>query len=117
KRVAGPRRVVFVEEFCKEHIVPRPLNDDGMHLSDFGYWWTAPALRTALGVPMAGYRKVELVGTEQKELLEDILPKPPAPRGTKPPEDTQADSIVIARGLKPGRYTLTIDGRAVHTED
>ncbi len=51
-------------------------------------------------------------------MLQKRLPNPPVP-----PEPGvkhlpfQGDCFVRARGLKPGKYTLKIDGKAVHTAD
>jgi lysophospholipase L1-like esterase len=116
RRVAQRRQAVFVDEFCQRYSAAAPLTDDGMHLTDFGYWETATNLFTEFKVPGKVLKLVELDGLAPKEVPQDVLPNPPAPPDT-PEGFTQADTALIVRGLKPGKYTLKIDGRPVHTAD
>lgn len=116
RQVAQKRQAVFVDEFCQRYSVAAPLTDDGMHLTDFGYWETATNLFTEFKVPGKVLKLVELDGLAPREVLQDVLPNPPAPPDT-PEGFTQADTALIVRGLKPGKYTLKIDGRPIHTAD
>ena len=116
RQVAAKRHALFVDEFCQRYAPAAPLTDDGMHLTPYGYRRTAPDLLTELGGPDGALKLVELDGVTPKKVLQDFLPNPPVPQDP-PNQDWQADSKVIARGLKPGKYTLQIDGRPVHTAD
>jgi lysophospholipase L1-like esterase len=116
RQVAGKRHALFVDEFCQRYAPAAPLTDDGMHLTAYGYRRTAPDLLAELHGPDGALKLVELDGLTPKKVCQDFLPNPPVPQDP-PNEDWQADSKVIARGLKPGKYTLQIDGRPVHTAD
>src|SRR5205823_423076 len=63
-----------------------------------------------------GLKLVELAGQTSKAVRQEVLPSPPIPSDAVT-GDMQADSGVIAKGLKPGKYTLKIDGHSVHTAD
>jgi lysophospholipase L1-like esterase len=122
RQVAAKRDVLFVGEFCQRSKGPLPvhrpvpLTDDGMHLNDFGYWWTAPDLVRELMIPTKAVKPIDLDGLAPKVVLHDVLSSlPPPPQS--PRSYSQPDSLVVARGLKPGKYTLKIDGRADFTAD
>jgi lysophospholipase L1-like esterase len=117
KQTAERRHANFVPEFCQSYGPAHPLTDDGMHLTGFGYWSTAHGLLNEL--KLAADRRlepVELAGQAPVRVVQKILPNPPVPPepGVK---DLQGDCFVRARDLKPGKYTLKIDGQAVHTAD
>ncbi len=114
--VAGKRGARFVEEFCQRPSPADPLTDDGMHLTPFGYWHTATDLLTALHAPVRRLKVIELDGLASREVRQDVLPNPPMPLHG-PTQEMQADCLAIARNLKPGKYTLKIDGTSVHTAD
>jgi lysophospholipase L1-like esterase len=114
--VAHQRQALFVDEFCQRHIAAAPLTDDGMHLTAHGYYVSAANLLGELHGPDGALKRIELDGLAPRQVLQPVLPGPPAPRDP-PGDDRQTDSLVMARGLAPGRYTLLIDGRAVHSAD
>jgi lysophospholipase L1-like esterase len=116
RQVAAKRQAVFVDEFCQRYAPASPLTDDGMHLTPYGYRRSATDLLTELHGPDGALKVVDLDGLAPRKVLQDFLPNPPMPPDS-PSGDWQADSKVIARGLKPGKYTLLIDGRPVHTAD
>src|SRR5262249_320266 len=116
RQVARRRQAVFVDEFCQRYGPASPLTDNGMHLTAYGYWWTAGPLLHQMGMPSRRLQVVELNGLMRKEGFQDHLPNPPRPPDSHA-TDLQADSLVVARGLKPGKYTLKIDGQPVHTAD
>jgi lysophospholipase L1-like esterase len=117
KQTAARRHAFFVPEFCQSYGPAHPLTDDGMHLTAFGYWSTSHGLLNELKA--AADRRletVELAGQAPARVRQKFLPNPPVP-----PEpgalDRQGDCFVRARDLKPGKYTLVIDGKPVHTAD
>jgi lysophospholipase L1-like esterase len=118
KQTAARRQAFFVPEFCQSYGQAHLLTDDGMHLTAVGYWSTGPRLLDGLKVPARRLETVELTGQAPVRVLQKFLPEPPVP-----PEPgakhlpVQGDSTVRARDLKPGRYTLKIDGKPVHTAD
>jgi lysophospholipase L1-like esterase len=115
-QVARTRQLLFADEFCQRYGPASPLTDNGMHLSAYGYNRTAGQLLTELKGPAGALKPIEFNGVGSQEVVQDFLPSPPIPQDP-PNEDSQADSLVIVRGLKAGKYTLKIDGRAVHTAD
>ena len=117
RQVAAKRHAVFVDEFCQRSRPLAPLTDDGMHLTDYGYWATKGELLLGLGIPGRAARVVELDGLAPKEKLQDELPNPPPPPGVPAGVVEPADTFLAVRGLKPGNYTLKIDGKPVHTAD
>jgi lysophospholipase L1-like esterase len=116
RQVATQRHALFVDEFCQRSRPEAPLTDDGMHLTDYGYWATAGEFRDALGLGRYLPCVVGLDGVQSKEALQVSLPRPPAPPDA-PKDVVRADCLVVVDGLKPGRYTLKIDARAVFTAD
>jgi lysophospholipase L1-like esterase len=115
KEIAAERGAWFVDDVAQKYSPSQPLMDNGMHLTAFGYWWTAGNLLTELHLPVRGLRLVEL-DTHRIEAIESTLPVAPAPGGTHD-GTVQADSLVLARGLEAGKYALKIDGQQVQTED
>jgi lysophospholipase L1-like esterase len=115
KQIAERRRATFVPEFCQRYGVADPLTDDGMQLTAFGYWSTSYHLLNELRVAWS-LETVELDGQAPVRVQQKFLPGPPAPPGTRKGY-SQNDCTVRARNLKPGKYTLKIDGKAVRTAD
>jgi lysophospholipase L1-like esterase len=117
KQTAEKRHAAFVPDFCQAAGSTHPLTDDGMHLTGFGYWATAPGLLDELKVGVKPrLETVELAGQAPVRMTQKLLPEPPAPADSGV-EQRPVDCLVRARDLKPGKYTLKIDGRAVHTAD
>jgi lysophospholipase L1-like esterase len=137
RQMSRTRKLRFADEFCQQYGPGHPLTDNGMHLTAFGYWATAGNLLNELRMPVKEMKKVELDGLVPKEVRQDVLPNPPVPSDRREPSPRtartanssaplqlvqqhgaiQADSMVIAKGLKPGKYLLRIDGQAVHSAD
>jgi lysophospholipase L1-like esterase len=92
---------------------PLPLTDDGMHLTAFGYYRTAGLLMRALDPPEP-YKPTTLKSTGKQTLTVARLPHPPAPRIGDALPMVSSDHVAV-EGLKPGKYTLVIDGRQVAT--
>ncbi len=116
EQIAYNRGLIFVNEFCQRHGPAFPLTGNGLHLTAYGYWRTATQLLVELHVPTAPLKPVELDGLAPKRVTQPQLPGPPVPKDP-PTTDRQGDCWVTARNLKPGKYTLTIDGRPVQTAD
>jgi lysophospholipase L1-like esterase len=116
RQVAGQRQALFVGEFCQRSKPEAPLTDDGMHLTDYGYWATAGEFRNALGLRGDVQVLADLDRLHPKEVLQSFLCMPPAPPDA--PKDVHyADTRMLPVRLRPGKYTLTIDGRAVRTAE
>jgi hypothetical protein len=113
RQVAKKRGLTFINEFVQRYGPAETLTDTGIHLTAFGYWNTAGNLMNELRL-LKGLEVVELDGLNARELLQEKLPNAPVPPGRKA---FQADSVVIARNLRAGKYTLKIDGKGVQTED
>jgi lysophospholipase L1-like esterase len=114
--VAEKRHAVFVDECCQRYAPGAPLTDDGMHLTDYGYWASAGDLLKEMGIPGKEIKRVELDGLKPQEVRQEFLTNPPAPPDA-PKGVVQADSLLVVRGLTPGKYTLKIDGKSVQTAD
>ena len=115
--LADQRHALFAEEFWQGFALVPPLTDDGMHLTAYGYCATAMYLLTELGAYRSP-KSVHLEFGKPKKSAQAFLPCPPIPRQSPPGlEGYYCDSFVIVHDLKPGRYTLKIDGLPVQTED
>jgi lysophospholipase L1-like esterase len=112
---------------------PEPLTDNGIHLTPWGYWRSASALERGLGLADVRCRiEINADGTgataqggkldkvtgppPRFRVTAAVLPAPPppvegAPRSTRRPVQRR----LRVKGLAPGSYTLTVDGRAVAT--
>jgi lysophospholipase L1-like esterase len=107
-----------------------PLTDNGIHLTDQGYWRSAFLLEEGLGLPASGWlveidaaakqvkaahgTKVEKTafGPLRFQASDAELPASPPPGG-KPKALKGEQRVLRVAGLKPGRYSLSIDGKAV----
>jgi len=106
--------------------------DNGMHLTDFGYWDTAIALERALDLPTTTWNlelnstgkvikisgaKVTPMDERKFSLVADVLPLPPFPKGTDVSrlKDLMGVGSVKIDGLPPGDYELKVDGTVVAT--
>jgi lysophospholipase L1-like esterase len=114
---------------------PAPLTDNAIHLTAWGYWRSASLLERGLGLAEPPWR-VEIKAKENKadevemaahgarvesvplcfRVTDAILPMPPQPRDGAPKHfPQQAPRVLRVEGLKPGSYTLTIDGKKIVT--
>jgi lysophospholipase L1-like esterase len=123
---AGRRGGAFVDLFellGKEFSSARPLTDNGIHLTDFGYRRFAAVTVGALGVAPPT-RVIELSAADGKAgtVTAATVTKIEAGGGglrfvvrdaTLPTPD--AERIVRVRGLAAGRHTLRIDGKVAAT--
>lgn len=119
----------------------RPLTDNGMHLSAFGYWLAAPVIaapliepqpwRLSLAVDQGRVAVERSSGTTVIDITEELqqvdgvlrwslrdaaLPAPDPPPGKKGEErPAAAPRILQIRGLPQGAYQLRIDRQLVVT--
>ena len=126
----------FVDLFNLPADAPRPLTDDGLHPTAFGYWYLAlQIVRQLDGGPSHWYccldaeranlPETRLVrGTTLSKVvvnpeglvfqaLDETLPIPPAPPGPDRTRESEPGRIFGVEQLPPGRYTLKIDGKVV----
>jgi lysophospholipase L1-like esterase len=123
RQVAQRRHAVYAEEFGQRYGPGHPLTDDGMHLTAYGYYTTTHNLMHSLDLVHEEHvgdnlRFVDIVldGLTPLRVKQQFLTGPPKPYGGGV-EEFQGDSMVQIRNLNPGRYTLRIDDRPVHTAD
>lgn len=119
--------------------IAHPLTDNGIHLTAYGYWLTARAIVSDLGLDATAWnlslnndgtaRGPQPSSLSHVQVLEHglrfaatapRLPGPTRPEG--PPMDGSQPRVegglrLQIGGLPPGRYTLMIDGRPVTTLD
>jgi lysophospholipase L1-like esterase len=130
--VARQRGLRFVDLYdlvadgTKEH-PPAPLTDDGIHLTAYGYWKSAPVLERALGPEPPPWRVeiednakvraaqgVKVLAACQFTMADTMLPLPPLPRGGSARVSTSGpERRLIVTGLGAGNYTLRIDGHPI----
>ena len=142
EEVAKKRGLLFVDLYAKlaeqdGRKLPFHLTDNCIHLTPWGYWFTALVLEGGLGLGLdekqwyvevdargegtkADATRVEKVGRDplRFRLTDTRLPLPPAPKGS-PAGITAAMAMRVlkVKGLPPGRYTLQVDGKVVTTAD
>jgi lysophospholipase L1-like esterase len=106
-----------------------PLTDNGLHLTDYGYWRTAPLVEQGLGLPSREWRvdvdarrgnvtargtKVSQAKISPQEIRfvcrDAQLPLPPAPIA---PVNVIEPRTLRVFDLPRGTYELKIDGKAV----
>ena len=127
--VAEKRGHYFADLFSPVHDMKkaRPLTDNGLHLTEYGYWATAPLFEKALGLKTqhwmidinsegkfedAGCKITNVKASKTQiafEVKDDILPPPTFHRGWLLEGRRR---IFRARGLQPGNYILTVDNLA-----
>jgi hypothetical protein len=120
-----------------DHERPTSITDNGIHPHADGYWWIALELEAALGfaaqpittelrfdgtiVRQAG-ASVRVLETQPNRLSFEQLdarlptPNPPAHRARVVHPHRVVLTLKV-RDLPEGRYTLSIDGRTVHSAD
>jgi lysophospholipase L1-like esterase len=86
------------------------LTDNGIHLTDYGYWKSASVLARSLcgrGLPKCGHIDVE-GGPEGGRFAFQLEWLPPASR---PGHISAFEQVLTYPGLKAGNYTLLVDGK------
>lgn len=125
KQVGGSRKLPVFDLY---YAVEENITDNGIHMSDLGYWRLAPILARHLGVPDLpwnidldlGRRGQDATNVQLTEVAQadgglrflakprrEPLPLPPNPPG--PERDPDAGRLRI-RGLRPGSYSVVVDG-------
>ena len=143
RSVAGERGHDFVDlgqltsRPSPGEVMSRPLTDNGMHLTELGYWYTAPLVQQGLGIGSVPWQidvdasdgTYDAVGTSLAELqvdrrrvqftaLDRNLPRCPAPEAVPDlPFLPSSRRLVRIRGLDGGRYQLRVDDSVVATAD
>jgi lysophospholipase L1-like esterase len=118
----------------KQSPAKRSYTDNGVHLTNYGYWTVASLLETGLGWKPQHW-EVEIDAAESQYVksgtkidkvdiqmgksvrfsaMDFALPPPPAPRGTPATATIPgAQRMLKINGLNPGNYLLSIDGKPV----
>jgi len=116
RKAADKRGYPFVDLYELLGNEKTPLTDNGIHLTDYGYWKSARVFSQALCgriLPHSGDIDVEggpNGGSFDFQL--HWLPPPPRPEGT-----SRFSQTMTYGGLKPGKYALFIDGKKVLAAD
>lgn len=139
KHAAESRGYPFVDLYerlgdGRQSPAKRSYTDNGIHLSNYGYWNLAAVLEAGLGWNSAHWEieidtvenqhiktgtKLDKVQIEKSKSVHftatDLtLPAPAAPRGTPTAAVLPAaQRILKINGLAPGNYVLSIDGQPV----
>ena len=131
--VAEKRSLTFADmnAFLGDGPKAAPLTDDEMHLTGAGYWRSAFALERALGLEPPAVQidvsadgkqatavNVRLGKVESPPLrfqVTSVQLPPAAPTADRPARSAPFGRVLSVGGLPAGRYTLTIDGKAVVT--
>ena len=130
---AKKRDLTFVDSLFSRDEGKVPLTDNGIHLTDLGYWRTSFTMEKGLGLPALGWRVEidatgKMVKTTKGTKVEKATFAPlrfQATDATLPAVSMKAgkDSWYIppvertlrVTGLPAGHYTLSIDGNSVAT--
>jgi len=119
KAVAEKRGHHFVDLFDLSAELPRPLTDNGLHLSEAGYRKTAAVVQLGLGVKPAPWQvtidkdgKATATGVK----VEKVQSGPVRFTATDETLPALANARVLTiQGLPAGKHTLKIDGKPVAT--
>lgn len=115
---AGARKMPVLDPLGIKPQWPGPITENGMHLSDLGYWLTAPAFcRGLAGAPppampttvISARGRMLPFRLDIKELTLPV-PLPPAPRVGAGPA---VGRLLRITDLPPGNYRLLVDHLAV----
>jgi lysophospholipase L1-like esterase len=131
RQVADRRGCAFVDlyELLGEAKKDVPLTDNGIHLTAYGYWKSAPALERGLGLTPSPWRvevaapappQIKAEGARASpspcfRLTSTALPLPLLSEGTPPEAVSENGRVLVVRSLAPGKHQLRIDGRAIVT--
>lgn len=110
--IAHKRNLTFVDLYDLFPTKPA-LTDNGIHLTDWGYWRTAADLERGLGLEPRDWRIDAGADGKLGRRTSPLLPAPPPPRGGAPGKFLGGGRVLSVKGLSPATYTLTIDGKKV----
>jgi lysophospholipase L1-like esterase len=133
RKVADKRGHVFIDLFERlgegNRKLVTPLTDNGIHLSVYGYWKSAPIIADGFGlsdsrwhIDIDGTGKIEARGGKidkgdgpfRLQITDAVLPMPALPpRSRMDTRLTVRERLLRVRGLEPGKHTLKIDGNPV----
>jgi hypothetical protein len=136
RAVATKRDCSFVDfyDLLGKASLSGPLTDNGIHLTGWGYWYSANSLEGGLGWPERSWRvEIDAVrksatphDTQVTEIqtapetplafrvLDRALPVPPSPKEGAPPGSSRPSARLLRiTGLVAGSFTLTVDGKPV----
>ena len=134
REVAKKRGCTFVDLYSLLDGVKHftPLTDNGLHLTAWGYWFSADALESGLGLPNA-FRLAEIntrgevkksknvridkIATQPLRFRATLrtLPLPHQPSEGAPLTLHPQGLVIQVKGLSERNYTLRVDGKAVVT--
>jgi hypothetical protein len=113
-KVAQKRGHYFVDLYQLLGSAKGPLTDNGIHLTDYGYWKTADTLAKALcGQPLLPCGHIDNDGGPAGRSFDFQLPYLPPP--PPPGRVSSFEQVLTYPGLKPANYNLFIDGKKVIT--
>jgi hypothetical protein len=110
RKTADKRGCRFVDLYNLLANKKPPLTENGLHFTEYGYWESADVLARDLcgqPLPVEGH-----IYTDQHRFTFQLplLPVPP-----RPGHSADFSQALTSGGLKPGNYTLNIDGNKVVT--
>ncbi len=113
-----------------------PITDNGIHLTEYGYWFAAPQMARGLGLADLSWQievdarqqNITARGTQisqarfgpaaiQFAALDSHLPHPPAPGASPQPASHHDRRTLRVFDLPAGGYALKIDGKHVASAD
>jgi len=115
RKAAEKRGYLFVDLYDLRGTDKQPLTDNGIHLTEYGYWRSADVLANALcgrSQPISGDIDVdgEVNGWSFAFGL-DQLPRPPQPGSDGTPPAPSFVQVLRYPNLAAGDYRLSIDGK------
>lgn len=138
KNAAQSRAYPFVDLYTllgdgKQSPAKQSYTDNGVHLTNYGYWQASAAIEEGLGIrtptwnveidvadqgAAANGTKLDQVMLAKTQLsfqaLDQVLPPPPAPsRSSATANVPGLQRVLKIAGLSPGTYALKIDGQPV----
>jgi lysophospholipase L1-like esterase len=136
REIAEKRKHAFVDLYelladGAKTTPPAPLTDNGIHLTDYGYWRSAAALERGLGLaPVRWHITIDAQSKPTAVQGADLKPDPATPLRfavtdaqlpipLAPPEAPAAavlpgrERTLRVTALAPGKYALRIDGKEV----
>jgi len=119
---AKKRDHLFVDLYDQLGKEKKHLTDNGIHLTPWGYWRSAPVLEDGLGLPTVADIKINpppltndgnTITAHRSRVTAPMLPLPPQPSDSVPSPLAAAGFVVRVKGLSAEEYILNIDGKPV----